>query len=147
MIKKSHLSLHEPKSIPYNKSPETTTQRQSIRAQCSTSRVYEQKHILCQKQNKYMTGSNSHEVLQKCVTIEADVKLHEATIVKLDDRVSAMHSREAVAAEVHFHRSCYRLYTKVDSYVNRCPSSNNPVASEYSIIEDKAFQHVCHCAK
>ena len=140
---KKQLEAIEHKESPIDELHEIATVRRSIREQPSTSRVYEQKCILCQKQSKYISGSKTREVLQKCVTTGADAKLREVAVSKLDDRVVPLLGREAVAAEAHFHRSCYRAYTKED-YVKKCSSTDSPAENEYCKIEDKAFQYVCH---
>jgi len=90
-----------------------------------------------------ISGSKTREVLQKCVTTGADAKLREVAVSKLDDRAVALLSREAVSAEAHFHRSCYRAYTKED-YVKKCSSTDSPAENEYCKIEDNAFPYVCH---
>ena len=89
--------------------------RRSIRQPGSGSTVYEQICIVCEKVQKCIKGSRTREPLQKCVTMEADRALREAAVSKMDSRVIAALSRDAVAAEVHsYHRTCYRLYTKPD---------------------------------
>lgn len=40
--------------------------------------------------------------------------MRNAAKKKMDSRILAIVSRELVAAEGHYHRSCYRLYTKAD---------------------------------
>ncbi|KAI4809933.1 hypothetical protein KUCAC02_018788 [Chaenocephalus aceratus] len=47
-----------------------------------------------------------------CTELRTDDTIRTAVKRKLDNRILAIVSRELVAAEGHYHRSCYRLYTK-----------------------------------
>ena len=48
----------------------------------------------------------------QCRELRADAKIRGAASKKMDIRILAIVSRDIVAAEGHYHRSCYRLYTK-----------------------------------
>jgi len=58
--------------------------------------------------------------------VTADVKIREAAIQKVDQRMLAVVSREFVAAEEHCHRSCYRDYT----HQRETPSTSSKVLGE-----------------
>ena len=51
----------------------------------------------------------------QCCELRADDKIRKAATQKMDTRVLALLSRDLVAAEGQYHRTCYRSYTKVDS--------------------------------
>lgn len=86
--------------------------RKSARQMPHQSRVYEAKCIFCEKTNKYLKGQKTRETLTQCCELCADDKIRTAAVRKLDNRILAIVSRDLVAAEGHYHRSCYRLYTK-----------------------------------
>ena len=86
--------------------------RRSSRHTPSTSRVYEELRIFCQKSSKYQKGKKTRESLIQCTELRADSRVREAAVQKLDERILAIVSRELVAAEGHYHRSCYRPYIR-----------------------------------
>lgn len=87
--------------------------RKSTRQGSTASRVYEAKCIFCDKCSKYLKGQRTKESLLKCIELRADDTIRRAAVRKGDNRMLAIVSRELVAAEGHYHRSCYRVYTKV----------------------------------
>ena len=88
------------------------TQKKSFRQSSNPkSRVYEKKCIFCQR-DKYKKGSRNRENLTQCRDLRADQSIREAAITKHDTRILAEVSRELVAAEAWYHRSCYREYTR-----------------------------------
>ena len=89
--------------------------RASIRGQPSTSRVYEKICMFCEKKDKYKKGSKTRESLTQARQLRTDISVKNAAELKMDSRVLALLSRELTAAEAHYHRSCYRQYTKVSS--------------------------------
>ena len=68
-----------------------------------------------------MKLQKSKEPLVQCRELRADVKIRSAAMKKVDDRVIGPLSRDIVAAEGMYHRSCYREYT-------RCVSSTTIVS-------------------
>ncbi|KAG0728125.1 hypothetical protein GWK47_033150 [Chionoecetes opilio] len=78
----------------------------------STSRTYEAKCRFCQKTNKYAKRQKTREVLVKCRALRADAKIRNAATKTLESRILGIVSRDIVAAEAHYHRSCYRFYTR-----------------------------------
>ena len=77
----------------------------------SSSRVYGEECIFCGKE-KYVRGTNSREKLVKATQLRVDQTLREKAISKCDENILAITSRDIVAAEAHYHRSCYRDYTR-----------------------------------
>ena len=98
------------------------------RATPSTSRVLEEKCIFCEKTSKYITGQKTRDTLIKCSELRSDNRIREAGVKKVDDRMLSITSRELVAAEGHYHRSCYRSYTR-----------GEPVASSVLVDDAQKF--------
>lgn len=80
-----------------------------------TSRVFDKQCIFCEKSSKYLKGQTSREPLIQCSELRADDWVWKAAVSKQDQRMLAITSRELVAAEGHYHRSCYRAYTRGES--------------------------------
>ena len=96
----------------------------------SSSRVYEPVCIFCLKSSKYLSNSKTREQLVQCVELRSDQTIRQAAIDKSDSRVPAIMSRDLVAAEGHYHRSCYRRYTK----------QTNPKASSEMSVHQMQIQ-------
>jgi hypothetical protein len=90
--------------------------RQSKRQKTSdTSRVYDKICIFCKQKSKYLKGSRTREQLIQAVDLRADVRIRNAATLKSDQRILSITSREIVAAEAHYHASCYKGYVKEQS--------------------------------
>ena len=76
------------------------------------SRVYNAICIFCNKV-KFIKGSKTREKLTQAVQLRADQTLRECAIHKGDENIIAVTSRDIVAAEAHYHLSCYKNYTRV----------------------------------
>ena len=63
-------------------------------------------------------------------------------IRKLDERMLAIVSRELVAAERHYHRSCYHSYTRVKPTISS--DTTNGEQDEYDVAEmyEKLFSYI-----
>jgi hypothetical protein len=48
----------------------------------------------------------------KCKQLRVDEKLRKIATEKLDEKILTLTSRDIVAAEAHYHNSCYREYTR-----------------------------------
>ncbi|XP_062584618.1 uncharacterized protein LOC134246311 [Saccostrea cucullata] len=88
------------------------TSKRSSRKSSTEARVYEQKCIFCD-QEKRVKNIQSREKLVQAVQLRADKTLRECAIQRGDDKIIAVTSRDIVAAEAHYHISCYKEYTKV----------------------------------
>ena len=69
--------------------------------------------------------------------LKCDDHIREAAKRKDDDRILALTSRELVAAETHFHRCCYRNYTREPK---SCKPSQDKEDDQYSQAESHAFE-------
>ena len=77
----------------------------------SNSRVYINDCIFCGK-DKYIRTSSSREPLVKATQLRVDKTLREKDLAKCDDKILAAITRDILAAEAHYHRSCCRDYTR-----------------------------------
>lgn len=75
------------------------------------SRIYQRFCIFCEKDN-YTRNSRRREELIECVDMRATETIRKAAVRKNDHRILAVVSRELVAAEACYHKSCYRNYTR-----------------------------------
>ena len=77
----------------------------------SARRTYEVQCIFCEKKHKFLKGQKTRESLVQCR--------------ELDTRILAVVSRYLVAAEAHYHRSCYRSYTREEKVSSNKVSESN----------------------
>ena len=92
----------------------TSSRRSSRERGEGSERVYPRVCIFCDQNSKYMKGTQTREPLTQTVDLRADETIRNIAIKKNDQKILAIESRELVAAEAHFHRSCYKNYTKRD---------------------------------
>lgn len=74
-----------------------------------------------------MKGKRTREPLTQCRDLRSDHTIRNSAIAKVDERMLAIVSRELVAAEAHYHRSCYREYV-------RGATDNTPCTSD--LVDD-----------
>ncbi len=101
---------------------------QSTRGETSDSRVYGHHCIFCGATSKYIKGSRTRETVIHCLQLRGDQSVRDAAIRKCDEKILALTSREILAAEAHYHGSCYKLYTK--------PPKEMPSAASTSTSDD-----------
>ena len=92
----------------------SSVQRRSSRQSTDAadkSRVYPEVCIFCEKKTKYIQGSRTREPLIQSSELRADETVRDAAIRRCDERIIALTSRDIVAAEGHYHATCYRRYT------------------------------------
>ena len=99
--------------------------------------MYEKICIFCEKSNKYIKRSHSREPLIQASELRADEKVRAVATIKMDNKILAVTSRELVAAEAHYHKTCYRDYTR--EYYSQ-PSNKSATVKDgnrtYADIED-----------
>ena len=59
-----------------------------------------------------MARSNTRETLLQSREFRSDETIRKVAQNKLDHRMLAITARDLVAAEAHYHKSCYRKYTR-----------------------------------
>lgn len=91
--------------------PQCSSERRSSRGPATESRVLDPVCIFCEKKSKYVGGSNTRETLLQSRELRSDDTIRRAAQDKLDQKMLAITSRDLVAAEAHYHKSCYRKYT------------------------------------
>uniref|UniRef100_UPI0035900444 uncharacterized protein n=1 Tax=Myxine glutinosa TaxID=7769 RepID=UPI0035900444 len=108
----------------------------------SSSTVFDKVCIFCPpgKHSKYIKGSNTREHLVQCLELKADARVREIARQRQDQRILAVVSRELVAAEAWYHKSCYRQYTNEKSIPAKLESPNeDPNEDDYQHAETYAF--------
>ena len=60
-----------------------------------------------------MKSPKTREKLIQAVQLSADATLRHCAILNNDARILAIASRDIVAAEAHYHASCYKSYTNI----------------------------------
>uniref|UniRef100_H3B9B3 Uncharacterized protein n=1 Tax=Latimeria chalumnae TaxID=7897 RepID=H3B9B3_LATCH len=68
--------------------------------------------IFCDKSIKYIKGSKSREPLKKSHELPSDDRIRSVVIKRMDKKILSITSRELVAAEAHYHKSCLINYTR-----------------------------------
>ncbi|KAG0716309.1 hypothetical protein GWK47_009996 [Chionoecetes opilio] len=115
--------------------------RRASRDAPSTSRIYAKVCLFCEKSSKYMKAAKTREPLIQCVELRADEKIRRAATRKLNQRILGLLSRDLVAAEGHYHKSCYKLFTKDDSpAAARSGAGENQEESEGARYEEAEIE-------
>lgn len=91
-----------------------------------------QKCIFCDKKSKYIKSQKTREILIRSCELRADSRIRDSAIKKMDGRMLAITSKELVAAKGHYHRSCYRTYTRGE------PASNKELPDDEQQFEEYA---------
>ena len=120
--------------------------KRPCRRSSSEARVYDQICIFCSK-DKYQKGSKSREKLIQAVQLRADQTLRKCATQKGDENILAVTSRDIVAAEAHYHISCYKNYTrdstKTPEYKDESNEENETEGGElYQEIEREAYTNL-----
>ena len=92
--------------------PTEVSLRRSSRHLPSTSTIHDKVCIFCGKSSKYLKRQNTREHLIQCTELSTDHKIRDAASRKQDDRILVLMSKDLVAAKGHYHKSCYKHYTK-----------------------------------
>ena len=104
----------------------------------SSFRLYDPICIFCNRV-KYLKNTRTREKLTQAVQLRADDRLRECAINREDERIIAITSRDIVAAEAHYHASCYKLYT-VKIRDSECHETDEDAI--YKIIEREAYKEL-----
>ena len=91
---------------------ESNPTKRQCRRPSTERRVYDPVCIFFKK-IKFMKNPKSREKLIQAVQLRADTTLRNCAILKNDARILAIPSRDIVAAEAHYHASCYKSYTNI----------------------------------
>ena len=118
---------------------DTSSRRSSIWQPVTTqSRVFERICVFCEKA-KYLKGTKTREALIQCVDLRADSTIRRAAVGKNDPRILAIVTRELVAAEAWYHKSCYRDYTRnIQGAVSSGDKKEEDECPEYTNAESQA---------
>ena len=138
--KKAIAKLQKQTESPVSSTQEISTTH-SLRQGSSSdhSRVYDEICIFCEKKSKYVKGTHGREHLIQAVEMRADKTIRDTAIKKGDERLMAITSRDLVAAEAHYHASCYKSYTYFYKGVTLNDKSED---GYYAVTENKAMQQL-----
>ena len=118
-----------------------TAKRTSIRQSPTTSTTYEHECIFCEKKSKYLKGTRNREPLVQCRDLPADHSIRKSAMKKKDGRILAIASREIVAADACYHRTCYKGYTRAEiSPTIASDGCGESLEDEYTNLESEAYQ-------
>ena len=140
ILKKNRSRTPDPSPVASSSKP----QRRSL----SEGRVYEAQCIFCLSV-KYLKGQRTREGLVKCCELRADDKIRKSATQKMDTRILGLLHRDLVAAEGHYHRTCYRTYTmnmtKADEQSENEDDAHDPdivYANAYAKAERELFLYI-----
>lgn len=139
--KKTLISLKGKSANTEQDSPQEKQWASQRQPTSSSSRVYEKICIFCEKGNKNIKRSHSREPLIQASELRADEKVRAVATIKMDNKILAVTSRELVAAEAHYHKTCYRDYTR--EYYSQTSIKSATVEDgdrTYADVEDDAYQ-------
>ena len=97
--------------------------------------------IFCDKSEKYIKQSHTRESVIQARTLCADEKVRGVATAKMNNKILAITSRELVAAEAHYDKTCYRDYTK--SYYTQSHDNSVTLTDDdqtYSYAEEHAYE-------
>lgn len=105
------------------------------RRRSSGSRVYEKICIFCDKVVKYVNRQREFPI--QATQLRSDLKLRDIATRKCDQKILKVTSRDIIAAEAHYHKTCYRNYTRP-----RESQENTSQDQEESstLVENQVFQ-------
>ena len=127
--------------LPESKQSARIHKRSSV---STSSRVYEANCIFSSNA-KNLKGQRTRETRAKCKEMRVEVVIREAAIYEGDSRMLGLLSQELVAAEGHYHHSCYRAYTRVKKgketkSIEIMPESDTNQESIDALMYDTALQ-------
>lgn len=116
-----------------------TSKRLCRRSKEST--VYNEICIFCNKV-KFEKGSRTREKLTQAAQLRVDKTLRECAVQKGDEKILAVTSRDIVAAEAHYHRSCYKNYTRVKTKEHEHEGKGENESDGDKLIEREAYANL-----
>jgi hypothetical protein len=101
--------------------------------------------IICNKASKYVKKSNSREPLTNCMEFRADKRIREYAIRVQDQRLlGIVGCHELIAAEAHYHLSCYKMCAGPKYCGDDADLTAEPCESDGAVDPiTKAFNFVC----
>ena len=111
----------------------------------TTTRDHTESERICVfcEQAKYLKGTKTTEALIQCVDFRADSTIRRAAVGKNDPRILATVTRELVAAEACYHKSCYRDYTRnIQGAVSNGDKKEEEECPEYTNAESQPYENL-----
>ena len=136
---KKTLDRFRQQQVDQSTTPEPRTSTRARELPSTSSRVLDDVCIFCDKKNKYILGSKTREPLSLSLELRSDETVRSVALKKLDDKILAITSRELVAAEARYHKSCYKADTR--TYICDTKAAEPDTAeTRYHEREQQAYQ-------
>lgn len=118
-------------------------QKKCTRDRKPSSRVFEKICIFCEH-TKMQKHNLSREKLVMATQLRVDETLRKCATQLNDSRILALTSRDMVAAEAHYHRSCYKKYTNATatSSNNKHDIEGDQEEKHYKEIEEESYKEL-----
>ena len=81
----------------------------------------------------------TREPLTQCRDLCADATIRNTAIQRMDERILALVSRDLVAAEGHYHGSCYRSYVYIPQSGGTGSLTDNEDTENYDALVNQAY--------
>ena len=122
----------------------TEERRRSSRQKTDQCTTYAKVCIFCDKSSKYIKNTRTREPLEQSCSMQSDVTLREIATQRMDSKILAITSRELVAAEARYHRSCYNNYTrqKKDSKKDSTETDSTETDSTETHSKEKSYAEI-----
>ena len=137
-MKKDLERISKDEGTSCNSKSSTSQDRRSSRGPSAKGTTYERICIFCNKESKYGKGKQTREKLIQCSDLRSDQMIRNVATANHDTKILAIVSRELVAAEACYHKSCYRNYTR--PVFEEATYIGSAEDKEYNLIESKAHQ-------
>jgi len=137
-MKKDLERISKDEGTSCNSKSSTSQDRRSSRGPSAKGTTYERICIFCNKESKYGKGKQTREKLIQCSDLRSDQMTRNVATANHDTKILAIVSRELVAAEACYHKSCYRNYTR--PVFEEATYIGSAEDKEYNLIESKAHQ-------
>ena len=121
--------------------PNGSSTKRPSRRTSSESRIYDTECIFCGVDKRYKE-TWTREKLVKATQLRVDEKLREVAVKKDDAKIISVTSRDIVAAEAHYHHSCYRHYTRIEQPKHRITEKTDESEVFYQEAQHGAFNDV-----
>ena len=117
-----------------NSEPRCSSKRRSFCCPATTSHVLDPVCIFCEKESKHVARSYTRETILQSRELRSDETIQRVAQNKLDHRMLAIAARDLVAAEAHYHKSCYCKYTQEEK--EKIPVATDEDDESYQVAEE-----------
>jgi hypothetical protein len=134
---KKDLDSLKRKASDVTEDEECSSSKRPKRSEASSQTLLENQCLFCEK-TKLMKGTCSREKLIKATQLRVDDTLRKCATDRGDAKIIGLTCRDIVAAEAHYHRTCYRNYTRVTTTSKQLDASEESL-QHYSKVECDSY--------